>query len=52
MGIDHRSSSGSIFTVVVDVMGFLLVVVYGGPVNFHPHMGVHDGAGLVTFWFW
>lgn len=37
--------------VVVHVMGFLFVVVYRNTVDLHPHLRVHNGGGLVIFWF-
>lgn len=37
--------------VVVHVMSFLFVVVYGNTVDLHPHLRVHNGGGLVMLWF-
>ena len=35
------------FTVVVYAVGLLLVDINGHAVHLHPHLGVHDGRGLV-----
>lgn len=33
-------------------MSFLLHVVNGSSMDLHPYLRVHNGAGLVPFWFW
>lgn len=43
---DHHQSE---HTIVVDMMSFLLVVVNGNAMYLHPHLRVHNGAGLVQF---
>ena len=51
--ISERQSCDSrlwIITIVINALGFLLVIVYGGTICFHPHLRVHDGAGLVPLW--
>lgn len=40
-----------IYTIVFNIMRFLLIVVNRSAVDLHPHLWVHNGAGLIPFWF-